>query len=214
MIINIENNTAEDYLNLIFRLIIRANKFGMLYLDIMILGRGYVYGTYLIYYFLNYCSSSFFVDSLTYLVINSLTSLATSNCSYKFTMDGENYVISKENSYIDVDCARLYLFKSVNLTDYIDSRPFLYIKKYLKYICGEDDREYVLDLIKKTKERNRSNLDSSCSLYYEYENGSCGFKKIDKPLLLNDKFLKYILSDSVNGFDESENDSSNINANK
>ena len=172
---------------------------------------GDLYGSNLIEIFVKYPTGNFDKNELTRLIVNIFVSLATSNHSYKIIEENKNFIIKKEETFIDVDNARHNLFALSFFGEFIETDSLLKsVANYIKDNKTIEDDDFIINLVKESKNRNKKcNLDYTIYLYLKYKNELVSMfnnsKEVDTSLMFEDKdVLRFLLAENKKCFKELE----------
>ena len=172
---------------------------------------GDLYGSNLIEIFVKYPTGNFDKNELTRLIVNIFVSLATSNHSYKIIEENKNFIIRKEETFIDVDNARHNLFVLSFFGEFIETDSLLKsVANYIKDNKTIEDDDFIINLVKECKNRNKKcNLDYAIYLYLKYKNELVSMfnnsKEVDTSLMFEDKdVLRFLLAENKKCFKELE----------
>ena len=172
---------------------------------------GDLYGSNLIEIFVKYPTGNFDKNELTRLIVNIFVSLATSNHSYKIIEENKNFIIRKEETFIDVDNARHNLFVLSFFGEFIETDSLLKsVANYIKDNKTIEDDDFIINLVKECKNRNKKcNLDYTIYLYLKYKNELVSMfnnsKEVDTSLMFKDKdVLRFLLAENKKCFKELE----------
>ena len=172
---------------------------------------GDLYGSNLIEIFVKYPTGNFDKNELTRLIVNIFVSLATSNHSYKIIEENKNFIIRKEETFIDVDIARHNLFVLSFFGEFIETDSLLKsVANYIKDNKTIEDDDFIINLVKECKNRNKKcNLDYTIYLYLKYKNELVSMfnnsKEVDTSLMFKDKdVLRFLLAENKKCFKELE----------
>ena len=172
---------------------------------------GDLYGSNLIEIFVKYPTGNFDKNELTRLIVNIFVSLATSNHSYKIIEENKNFIIKKEETFIDVDNARHNLFVLSFFGEFIETDSLLKsVANYIKDNKTIEDDDFIINLVKESKNRNKKcNLDYTIYLYLKYKNELVSMfnnsKEVDTSLMFEDKdVLRFLLAENKKCFKELE----------
>ena len=172
---------------------------------------GDLYGSNLIEIFVKYPTGNFDKNELTRLIVNIFVSLATSNHSYKIIEENKNFIIRKEETFIDVDNARHNLFVLSFFGEFIETDSLLKsVANYIKDNKTIEDDDFIINLVKESKNRNKKcNLDYTIYLYLKYKNELVSMfnnsKEVDTSLMFKDKdVLRFLLAENKKCFKELE----------
>lgn len=172
---------------------------------------GDLYGSNLIEIFVKYPTGNFDKNELTRLIVNIFVSLATSNHSYKIIEENKNFIIRKEETFIDVDNARHNLFVLSFFGEFIETDSLLKsVANYIKDNKTIEDDDFIINLVKESKNRNKKcNLDYTIYLYLKYKNELVSMfnnsKEVDTSLMFEDKdVLRFLLAENKKCFKELE----------
>ena len=196
MLINkTDKNVCREFLNEILFYVKDENLINYVKHDNEILDDKF-WGTYLIEIFGRQGFSKLNDKTRTSkLIIDSLIAIASDDKSYYLKYDNGNLVIEEENCYIDVDLARKTAYEFIVLNDLINVIPFMKEEDYVKKNITPEDREYLFNLIAKSKDRNED-----CFIYYiitllldeKFQEGLNELQILSKKLIKQCRKLEYM----------------------